>query len=300
MEMIRVDEPKKPAMDIENFVLREQKFKNRIAKSFLDIAGAGVGIFLAIAVILITTTDIHISSFEDFAGFTLEFFLLLFCTYSMYVNSTDSGMRAALKTDTYKAQHEVFIKAKGEIIAAKLQARLPEFCHHYIVTELYNSRNAVLAIIGFPYEEYEEKYLGKSDEEIEKCEALTHGQKKAVIKANAIEPLKLTPEMIMKRGRKSGRRDPLGTTPESKKTANLIFRFFSTFFTSIIASMIVLDAVTDPSWGVFVECVVKLMAIIMNGVLGYRFGYENILIDTVEYMNDQAELLREANEYLNT
>ena len=284
------------AKKIERAALVEKDFMQKFTKSLLDVASVSVALFLMLAVILITTTDIHLTSFKDFAGFTLDFFLLLFCSYSMYLNSADSGTRAGMRTETYAEGHAAFQKRKAEVIERKLQTRLPEFCYHYIVTELYNTRNGILAVIGFSYEVYEAQWLGKADEEVEKGE-LTAGQKKAIIKANATEPIKLTPEMMMKRGKAGWRRGPLGVTPEAKRSANFVARFVYTIITAVLTSMIALEAVTDPTWTVIVTCVVKLITIVTNGVLGYKFGYENIVIDTVDYMADQETLLREALEY---
>lgn len=281
---------------LERMVLAEQELKKKIFGSFFEIAGVCTSIFIVIAVILITTTDISICTFEDFAGFTLDFFLLLFCSYAMYVNCADTGMRAGLKTDIYTNARDAFNERKKEIIGRKMQVRLPEFCHYYIVTELYNARNGILAIIGYPYSSFESQWLGKTAEEVNAGE-LTTGQKKAIIKANATEPIKLTPEMIMKRGRSGERREPLGTTPEQKKTNNFILRFCTTLLTAVITSMIALEAISQPTWTVIVTCVIKLLAIVMNGTLGYKFGYENIVIDTVEYMENQEGLMRQAIEY---
>lgn len=298
MEMIPTGntDKKRGTRDLESLVLAEQKFKKKFLGSFLDVAGVSVSLFLIFAVIVITTTDIQICTFEDFAGFTLDFFLLLFCSYTMYVNSADSGTRAGLKTESYKKAIASFAARKQEIIDGKHQEKLPEFCYRFITRELYNTRNAILAIIGFPYSEFERDWLGKTEKEVNASE-LSEGQKRAVIRANATAPIKLTPEMMMKRGKNGTRREPLGTTPEEKKTTNFIVRFFMTLATAVITSMIVLEAVADPTWAMFVECVVKLLTIVMNGAMGYKFGYENIVIDTVEYMEDQEDLLRQALEY---
>lgn len=290
------EERKARGGEFEKIILAEQSFKRKLANSFLDIAGTCVSLFIILAVILITTTDIHLCTFEDFAGFTIDFFLLLTCAYAMYVNSADSGSRAGLRTDTYKKQNEAFEAKKRAIIDGKLQSRLPEFCRYFVETELENARNSILAVIGFPLEEYNTVWIGKSAEEVNASD-LSAMQKRAVIEANALEPVKLTPEMIMKRGRGNSRRAPLGTTPEKKRTMNFVIRFFMTFLTTIVTSMIALEAVTDPTWTVIVTCVVKLLTIVLNGAMGYKFGYENKVVDTVGYMEDQEDLMRQAMEY---
>lgn len=298
MEKIPVqNEVRDTAGEFERNVLDEHAEKKKFARKMLDTAGITVGVFIMFAVVVIATTDIHIRDFRDFAGFALDFFLLLFCAYAMYVNCADSGMRAGLKTDTYKKGLAAFMEQKSTIIERKLQARLPEFCYYYITTELRNTRNAILAIIGYSYDQYEAEWLGKDEDTVNAAE-LSKAQKKAIIKANATEPIKLTPEMIMKRGRGSARRAPLGITPETKKGINFGVKFFNTFVTSFFISIIVLEAVIAPTWTLIASCVFKLLAIVINGFNGYKFGYENIVIDTVNYMEDQEDLMRQAVDYI--
>lgn len=215
------------ATEFEKSMLSEHAKKKKLAKGFLNNAGIFVGVLLMFVVIVVVTTDIHLVSFGEIAALGLDFFLLLFVSYSMYVNCSDSGMRAGLQSESYTGGFSAFETMKRHIIDTKIQARLGEFCRHYITEELRNSRTTVLAIVGFSYEEYMEKYVGKDKDTIRGDKALSKAQKKAIIKANGIEPVKLTPEMIMKRGRGSSRRAPLGMTPETKKGINFGTKFFS-------------------------------------------------------------------------
>lgn len=286
------------ATEFEQTMLSEHAKKKKLAKGFLNNAGIFVGVLLMFAVIVVVTTDIRLTSFEEIAALGLDFFLLLFVSYSMYVNCSDSGMRAGLQSESYTGGYSAFETLKRHIIDTKMQARLGEFCCHYITEELRNSRTTVLAIVGFSYEEYMEKYVGKDDETIQKDKTLSKAQKKAIIKANGVEPVKLTPEMIMKRGRGSGRRAPLGMTPETKKGINFGTKFVFTFFISLAMSIIVLDVVVEPTWVLVATCCLKLMAVVINGFNGYKFGYENIVFDTVNYMNDQTDLMQQAVQYV--
>lgn len=286
------------ATEFEKSTLSEHAKKKKLAKGFLNNAGIFVGVLLTFVVIVVVTTDIHLVSFEEIAALGLDFFLLLFVSYSMYVNCSDSGMRAGLQSESYTGGFSAFETMKRHIIDTKIQARLGEFCCHYITEELRNSRTTVLAIVGFSYEEYMEKYVGKDKDTIRGDKALSKAQKKAIIKANGIEPVKLTPEMIMKRGRGSSRRAPLGMTPETKKGINFGTKFVFTFFISLAMSIIVLEAVIEPTWVLIATCCLKLMAVVLNGFNGYKFGYENIVFDAVNYMNDQTDLMQQAVQYI--
>lgn len=296
--MEKIETQRSPGTNaFEQAVVTEHHQKKKVAKSLLNNAGIFVGVFLIFAVIVIVTTDISINSFEEIAALCLDFFLLLFCSYSMYVNASDSGMRHGLQSELYTMSLDRFNTKKKSIIDAQRQTRLHEFCRYYIDDELKNARMAILAVVGFSYKEYSKKWIGLDSNTIENDPKLSKVQKEALIKANAIKPVKLTPEMIMKRGRGSSRRAPLGMTPETKKGINFGVKFVSTFLVSLIMSIIVLDMVVEPTWVIFASCMLKLLAVVMNGFNGYKFGYENIVFDTVNYMDDQTDLMEQAMQY---
>lgn len=296
--MEKIETPKSSRAEaFEQSLLAEQNKKKKVAKSLLNNAGIFVGVFLIFVVIVIVTTDIGITSFEEIAALGLDFFLLLFCSYTMYITASDSGKRHGLQSELYISALERFNTNKNSIINTHRQTRLQEFCRYYIDEELKNSRISVLAVVGLGYKEYCEKWLGLDDEMIESDPKLSKAQKEAIIKSNAIKPIKLTPEMIMKRGRGSSRRAPLGMKPETKRSIRFGTKFVSTFLISLIMSIIVLDIVVEPTWVIFASCMLKLLAIVMNGFAGYKFGYENVVFDTVNYMEDQTDLLNQTMRY---
>ena len=301
MEKINITTPRSDTSSgnaFEDAVALENKVKKKITKGFANYAGIFVGVFLMFAVIVIVTTDISLTSFEQVAALGLDFFLLLFCSYSMYINCSDSGMRAGLANKGYIDTLAVFEEHKKTIVERRMQVRLPEFCRHYIEEELKNSRMDVLVIVGLSYDIYKEKYMSMDKEKVKALTELSEVQKEAVIKANAITPVKLTPEMIMKRGRGSYRTSPLGVKPETKKMLNFGGKFLTTFLVSLMMVIMVFDVVIEPTWAIVASCVLKLLAVVMNGFGGYKFGYENIVFDTVNYINDQTDLMRQAIQYI--
>ena len=102
MEKISSGIAPQPALSkFEESVVAENQVKNKLKKGFLNYAGIFVGVFLMFAVVVIVTTDISLTSFEEMAALGLDFFLLLFCSYSMYINCSDSGMRTGLASALY-------------------------------------------------------------------------------------------------------------------------------------------------------------------------------------------------------
>lgn len=271
--------------------------KKRLAQTLLNNAGILIGVFIVFAAIMLVTTEVKFVRPENIGKFAIDFFFLLFCSYSMYVNCSDSGMRFGLKNKDYLKQVEKFESKKRTIIESKNQKKLVEFCHYYINKELENTKKNILAVVGLDYETYVSKWLILNDKQINAITTLTESQKKAIIKANAVIPITLTPEMIMKRGRRESKRAPLGMNPGQRKMLNFTLKFLSNIVVTLFWTHIFVDFVIEPTWELWVAIVLRSLLFILNGYSGYKFGYENIVFDTTNYLSDQTDLMEQAIQY---
>ncbi len=294
MKQINNDKSQDTGQTIER-VSRTQK---RVARNILNNAGTIVGIFIIFVVIVVFTTDIKLTGAMKWAELSLVFFILLFCSYSMYVNYASNGTRAGKSSETFIASYNNYDTTKKKVIDNKYQARLSEFCRYYIKEELTNARTSILSEVGIDFEVYSKSYIGKDKAHLEEMKELSKTQIEAILKANAVKPIKLTPEMIMKRGRGNGNRSPLGIKPETKKKIHLSTKFTTTAITSFLTGVIVLDVIINPTWATFAACCLKVLLVVLNGFMGYKMGYENIVIDTVEYMNDHVDLMNQLIQYI--
>ena len=279
---------------VEGSVLEFEDSKKKFKKSFLGYAGIVVGVFLVFVVIVMTMTDIQITSINDFEEIAIQFFALLFVSYQMYVNTVDSGSRAGLETKTYITSKSTYNKLRDEIIDQGLQGLLPKFCADYIRRELEHTRTVILANIGMSYEDFI-PYLLAGKDDVKKDAKLSKAQKKAIIKAIKVSPIKLTPEMIMHGG--YGRRSPLGMNPKDKKTINFIFKFVTSAFISLFFGLLAIKFVREPTIEMAVYIITRLVPVILNGVGGYIFGYENIIVDTVGFMDNQSAIIEEFKKF---
>ena len=271
--------------------------KKKLVRGVLNNTGIFVGVFIVFVVIVVFTTDIKLTSVFDWTALGLSFFVLLFCAFSMYVNCSDSGVKAGRTSDTYIKSKAVYDELKKEIIDRKIQGRLPEFCRFYIEEELRNTRNSLLTEVGIDFAKYQECYVGKDKTALENITSLSKSQIEAILSANNIKPIKLTPEMILKRGRGTSQRKPLGMQPEKKRGVDYGIKFIKTCLTSVLLAVIGFEVIVSPSWAMFAACLLKLFPVVLNGFMGYKSGYENIVVDTVNYMNDQADLMRQFIHY---
>lgn len=277
-------------------VLADSK-KKAFTRSFLNNAGIVMGVVVLFIAIAAVTTDIHFATIDDIKELGIDFFLLLFCSYTMYINCSDSGMRYGQRSESYLFGTQTFDKLKKYIVEQKIHLRLSEFCQYYKQNELRSSRMTAISMVGLSYEEYEEKYLGKDKKYIKRQRTLSNAEKAAVLRANAYQPVRLTPEMILGRGRSTTGRAPLGTSPQAKKRRTFGVKLFLNLLTAFAMSAIIFDMTKDPTWTTIAACGVKLGTIILNGFTGFKFGFENVVFDTVNYISDQSDLMQMAIQW---
>ena len=280
-------------------VIKFEDTKKRLAKGFINYGGIFVSVCLMFAVIMIVTTDVKVGSLKDIADLGMDFFLLLFCAYASYISCADSGTRAGLLTENYTQTLANFNEWKGKIVKGNMQVKLAEFCRYYVLDDLKNVRMSYLAVVGLSYQQYE-TYMTMDDKEIDALPTLSEAQKKAVKKCNNTKPITLKPESIMRHGKGAYHRSPLEMSPETRKSINYVVKFAQSSLIAFGMSIIALEVVTDPSWVVFATVCFKLVSVIYNCFSGYRTGYANIVVDSVNYMNAQIDLMQQAVSYIET
>lgn len=271
--------------------------KKKITQSFVKNARALMIVFLLFVVIVVMTTDIHSITVTDVTNLGLEFFLLLCVSYTMYVILVGSGGQSGMSTDVYINAERRAAELKDKILKNGYQDRLNEFCEYYAMEELKSARMHYLALGGISYEEYVEKYAKLGRSELRRLDHLTGLQKKCLIKANSVKPVKITPLMLLGDNRMLRSRNPLGLSPGARKNIAFSTKFFKMALVSVGMSMIALDVILEPSWTVFASVCLKLASVVINGFGGYEDGVNNIVVDTVRYMDNRSDLMTMAIKY---
>ena len=271
--------------------------KKRLSQHIFGGARTLVIALTLFAVIVVTTTDIRLVTIRSLADLGLDFFILLFVSYGMYVCCADGGISAGYATEAYKKSVERFETLKEKIEASML-TRMDEFCNYYADKELRRMRMHYLAVVCITYEVYIEKYVTLGKDEVNALPNLTSGQKKAIKKANAIKRIKLTPERIMTLGKNVRSRAVLGVTPDTMRNITFGKRFVRMSIISAMMSIIAFDVIAEPTWVVFATVCIKLVAVVINGYDGHRVGFNNITTHTVGYIDSQSMLMNQAIQYI--
>lgn len=267
--------------------------KKKVTRTFLNHAGLFIGSLLCLVCIIVLTTDIDFKSFLELADIGAELFVLMFCSYSMYLSSFDSGRREAAGNSAYVAVVEAYDKIKRHIVTSGVQHLLPKFCKEYADDELKSVRTDILAQAGVTHETFIEKYISCDEKKIRECSELSEREKDAIISAMKVKPIKITAEMFIKRGRGTARRTPLGKAPEKIQRDVFIRKAVTAAATSVLTAQMAFDIVSEPSLAMVATVLMKLLPVVLNGFFGYKFGYDHIAVNTKDYISDQTDFLEQ-------
>jgi hypothetical protein len=277
---------------MDEFEQSLEEKQNKISLKF----GNFVTYFIIFLVFAVMTTDVKVNTFVKLAELGLSFFIILVASNLCYLTNFSNGIAKAKLGEIYTNALGNYIKTKKQLSQYDWRDILEDFCQDYIDKELERTRKNILSNAGVKYSTYIEEYIGKDKDKINKL-PLTSIQKKAINKANKIKPIVLTPEMLYKIGRDGKRRTPLGEAPDTKRAKKKIGKVAKTTLTAFVTSLIALEFALTPSWEMFCMCLVKLYPVVSNCFIGYKDGIDSVEIDTVNYMNDQADLMCQAMQF---
>ena len=274
----------------------EQDIKQFAKKSLVGYGGILVSLFLLFITIIAVTTDISIS-FASLKELSTEFFLLFFCSYAAYICCSDSGAKSGKLSEIYINTFARFEEVHQTLVTNKVHCILGDFCKEYIANELKNAKARYLVLAGIDYDDYIREYSSLEDSQINEISGLSTAQKKALMSANAVKPLKLSPEQITRHGTLNFRRSPLLVSPGLMKGARYIAKFITSLLIVLGMSYMVFNNMTNTTWAAFALVCVKSGSVLYNCFSGYKCGYENIVIHSVNYMNEQISLMQQAIAY---
>jgi hypothetical protein len=245
-----------------------------------------ISAFIVLVVIVVMLAEVDITDFDAMLSLGTNFFVLLFCNYGMYINQFDSGIAIGKLSDVYIAVTEKYEELKRKIVDAGIDYRMNDFCIWYIKEELKSARQSLLAASGVSYKTYE-PFIGKDDVDILKVENLSVQQKSAIIEANKLKPIILNSNMIMQRESVAKRKTRPRLTPTNKRYIKSGTRLARLFINSALVSAVSFNVLLDPSLATLAAIAFKVMFVVLNGFVGYKEGFSNITVDTVDYVNKQ-------------
>ena len=263
----------------------------KIITSVVERSGYVIAAAILLVVILVMTTDIRFITAQSVADFSATFFVLMFCSYGMYMNMYRNGMISGERLKEYKDVCKRYDEVRDKIKSADVYKRLADFCREYVDNDRRARIEEALSFSGVSYDEFlRYQHLGRA---ALKAEGLCDTQIRRIRSAKRIRPIKLTPAMLYKQGKGATRFKALHTPPSERRKRDSIFKFITNALSYGMTGFIAFEMFSDPSFKTLCTVAFKLLMIGYTGYSGYVRGYDNIVTDTVLYINDQIDLLEQ-------
>lgn len=304
MEKIPVSEDR-PQESVSNINRIYNTKKSKTIKSMISYGGLVLGVLIVIAFMLVSTANVKFQEISD-EGWSLKDALVtlaiyIFAEVAVHAACMDSGTRAGLINPIYTGAVSKYNELKAKIVEEDYHEYANEFCQEYAKEEQIRTRTRILANVGITHATYLDRYIALDAKELaKKYPSLSKNEISAIVKANSVERIVLTPEMLLKRGRAGDGRNPLGRSPEARKNIHLVSTVIRLIASATLISLFAAEVLVSPTWQKFVEAAFKAVIITFQGAMGYRFGFDNIVSYSSDYITDQTDLLDQLIKFAET
>lgn len=275
----------------------ERTAKNRTFTSVIDTVTISTVVFLFVAVVLLYLTNISVDMGMGWKEFGYEAVILYIFTVTINFLTRSIAKRKGREVKAHIDAYSEVEKSEKEIINKGLRGFESEYCRNWEEQELKDARKRVLSSAGVDIGKFEDVYLLYSKNElIAKREAfgLTELQLKIILKAKKIKRLHYD-ERYLSASLKAGHRvSPAGGLNTARFERIRTIQYLLTAFAGVcVSASLVLDIISEPTFGTVVMCIIKLVTILISAIAGMISGYKL----TAEMQTQ--ELLRKAVEQQN-
>lgn len=273
-------------------LIEKQKAHNRRSKDIARIFGANLSLYICIMIpallIGLIWTDASLPRISPglLCDGVLTVFLFFVAEYSMI----QLGISGGRLDDDYVKYHGEYVELT-RTVRQRGTALMYPFCEWQIDVEYDTAIKERLRGAKIPYDEWKEKYSKMGIAELQR--ALGAKKAAAVAAINALEPIELTPEMILTDGRRKMGRGGISESAEDyvdrkkKSWTHILIGALTAVFTVTVA----LTLTTDVSLARVLYTLVKLIALFFRMSGGYNAGAK--AYNTVEVAHVQSKIALE-------
>lgn len=265
--------------------------KSRSFQDFVD------GITLtAIAALLIVVIMLYITSISFSADLSLkqigyEGVILYAATVSISLLARKYSRRKGKATQSYLKAAERVENNNHIIIISGYSSMARDYCRAWEDAELYSARMKVLSAVGISVEDFEKKYIKFNKTELmSRFPELSEDEVATILEAKKIKRLKYDEKYLTASDSVNGRHSPSGGF--KVKTAdkfNLVQTLVTGALSGLFSATLIIEVVSNPSWGSIVTCAIKVMMIVIFGVFNIISGYNLSAVKEVKELNEKAD-----------
>ena len=264
----------------------------RVDSDNLNSFATNVGLFVLCAIASIV-------SFWE-VEFTIDkAFTIGWVTVLLYVVSTtvyrtkyDGGIYRGRQTEPYKTIMTTFQGYRERITKGKLIDRLREWCQAFRINDVKNVRMEIICPY-MSYDEYLAKYVNLSPAKIKEL-GLSRKVRSAVNRANAVEPVELTADMLLNTSFSKnlfGKRRILPRSGDEQRRGDFASNYAKRLVITILCGLFAVEFISDPSVESFLQWIIRMIPVVMAFLTGDTGGFRNATEVTTKRIDAQSRLL---------
>ena len=269
--------------DINEFSENGRRVARTVLKNFSSI----VAIFAMVVLITLIFADVSVAPVLSWKWAT-KLVLYLIIMYTLFFSMQTTGIQDGRAQTVYNAVMKEYNKLRESIRTDRELETLQEWCDYYIEFELRTARTKLLRAASLPYSLFEEKYI---DPAVPLPKNISRKKRLAIVKARALRPVTLTPDMLLNCGSLLVGRSPLGPTPGTKRIVRSAVNMLPRTVMIFLVTDMAVSVITNPTWATVITGIMMCFVGLMCAYQGYDSGFKNIVEDTVNYVQRQINLL---------
>ena len=218
--------------------------------------------------------------------------LLYITATTVYQTKYDGGVFRGRQTEQYKNTLKDFKTARAKVDKNSLIDNLRDWCNEFRIKDIEQVRKDIVCPY-IKYEEYLQKYVNRSKQKINQLD-LTPNLKKAINRANAIQPVELTPDMLLNSSfskKLFGKRSILPRSGDTQRKGDFISNYVQRFVITFLCGMIVVQVISNPTFDTFLQWVIRMIPIVMAFLTGDTGGYRNATEVDTKRLDAQTRIL---------
>lgn len=274
--MSYLDEIKSTQTTEKTVVKTETKQKSAKTSIFSFLAVHGAKLALGILIIF-SMLVIFVSSYSFDNGFSFDeinatAIILAVLIVVIYMNGYPIGMQACENSEDVKKTQKEFDQQIDEIARQRIEYKIYDFCPEHVAEELRLARLDVLTKNNLTLEDFENWLDNNLDKTV------NEGQLKALEKAKAIKPFKLSKEMIYNQTDHSRRKGFISSNKGvvAYRYGNLFIKIITTFVSVLFSFQLTGSIVVEMTPETLVVAGLQFVLIAMTIFSSITHGWNEV------------------------
>ncbi len=209
------------------------------------------------------------------------------------MNARSSSINKGKTLPEYTEAKAAYDEARAEVMNPDVLSKLPGLCVEYCREELKQYRAAILSTACITYDDYAEKYINKSESELEDL-GLPDSAIKVVLRAGKAKAKHLDPNALLSENgyRVIFGRILLGLSSKAREYFDFGFNALSRALITLLSVVVAVTIFFDFNIETFATWGVRMLPVLWSALTSTAAGIKNVLYTLIPQMQRKTEILK--------